>query len=162
MPPDTAVPLWISLPTHTLSHTHTQAQECTHWALRIHWRFFFPLNMSLGVLAYEYPFMQWWCLCVRVGVFACVSVVSRSIVFGRYEWASLVFVSLQALSLVQQAYLSLTLMAIFCNCHNYSVCLKRKCKRWNVIRSMLHCKSYAVCMYVCMYVYAGVRRCARL
>lgn len=73
-------------------------------------------------------------LCVDcVWLRACVSVVSGlswSIVFGSYEWGGLVFGSLKALSLVQQASLSLTLIAVFCICHNcfVCVCLNSKCK----------------------------------
>ncbi len=101
------------------------------------------------------------CVCACVCVFECAPVAagpSPSVVFGRYEWAALVFGSLEAFSLAQQPYLSLTLMAIFCICHIRSVfaCLWRegvsgKRNEGKMLRrlfQLLPDHLYVVCMYV--------------
>lgn len=141
MQPNTAVPLQISLGSCSNTHAHSVCPcvcvcvcVCAggHTASCIHWSLFPPWvchsYIWISLYAFKYGFVH---ACIRGCVCLCASVVaglSRSIVFGRYEWGGLVFGSLEAFSLARQAYLSLTLMAIFCICHNRSVfaCLRRE------------------------------------
>ncbi len=174
MQPNTAVPFQISLcshSSHTLKHTprctHTHSMspcvcpECEMYLLV----FFHSLEcvtrcscIWISFFAFKYGAVRV-CVCVPV-----VAGLSPSIVFGRYEWAGLVFGSLEALSLAQQQpYLSLTLMAIFCICHNRCVfvCLwgenvsgksnERKCciVFSPFARSFVYCAHLCGCMCVC-------------